>query len=50
MPVDDWERRPDGSMRDKKTGLSIAVRSPCPPGDIEHECALAAYNRSKSRR
>jgi hypothetical protein len=26
------------------------VRNPCPPGDIEHEFALAAYNRSRSRR
>jgi hypothetical protein len=24
--------------------------NPCPPGDMEHEFALAAYNRSKSRR
>lgn len=49
-PLDEWEPQPDGSMRNKKTGLSITVRNPCPPGDIEHEFALAAYNRSKSRR
>jgi hypothetical protein len=48
--VDDWEPQPDGSMRNKKTGISITVRNPCPPGDIEHEFALAAYNRSKPRR
>jgi hypothetical protein len=48
--VDEWEPQPDGSMRNKKTGISITVRNPCPPGDIEHEFALAAYNRSKSRR
>ena len=48
--VDDWEPQPDGSMRNKKTGISITVRNPCPPGDMEHEFALAAYNRSKSRR
>ena len=48
--VDEWEPQPDGSMRNRKTGISITVRNPCPPGDIEHEFALAAYNRSKSRR
>jgi hypothetical protein len=48
--VDEWEPQPDGSMRNKKTGISMMVRNPCPPGDIEHEFALAAYNRSKSRR
>jgi hypothetical protein len=49
-PIDEWEPQPDGSMRNKKTGLSVTVRNPCPPGDIDHEFALAAYNRSKSRR
>jgi hypothetical protein len=48
--VDEWEQQPDGSMRNKKTGISVTVRNPCPPGDIEHEFALAAYNRSRSRR
>lgn len=48
--VDEWEPQADGSMRNKKTGISVTVRNPCPPGDIEHEFALAAYNRSKSRR
>ncbi len=51
--LDDWEPRPDGSMRHKRTGVSLIVRNPCPPGDIEHEFALAAYNRAmagKSRR
>ncbi|MFI5375901.1 MAG: hypothetical protein ACHQ8D_14825 [Candidatus Rokuibacteriota bacterium] len=48
--VDEWEPQPDGSMRNRKTGISVTVRNPCPPGDIEHEFALAAYNRSKSRR
>ena len=48
--IDEWEPQPDGSMRNKKTGFSITVRNPCPPGDMEHEFALAAYNRSKSRR
>jgi hypothetical protein len=49
-PMDEWEPQPDGSMRNKKTGISLTVRNPCPPGDIEHEFALAAYNRSRSRR
>jgi hypothetical protein len=48
--MDEWEPQADGSMRNRKTGISITVRNPCPPGDIEHEFALAAYNRSKSRR
>ena len=52
--LDLWEPQPDGSMRHKKTGVSIVVRNPCPPGDFQHEDALAAYNRavarSKSRR
>ena len=34
----------------KKTGISVKVMNPCPAGDIEHEFALAAYNRSRSRR
>jgi len=47
--VEAWEPQPDGSMRNKKTGLSIMVRNPCPPGDVEHEMALAAYNRALAR-
>jgi len=48
-PVDDWVPQPDGSMRNRKTGISVVVRNPCPPGDIEHEFALAAYNRANNR-
>ena len=48
--IDEWEPQPDGSMRNKKTGISMSVRNPCPAGDIEHEFALAAYNRSRPRR
>ncbi len=47
--VELWEAQPDGSMRNKKTGLTIVVRNPCPPGDIEHEFAQAAYNRAMAR-
>jgi hypothetical protein len=49
----EWELQPNGSMRNKRSGVSLVVRNPCPPGDIEHEFALAAYNRAvagKSRR
>jgi len=49
-PLDEWEPQADGSMRNRKTGISVVVRNPCPAGDIEHEFALAAYNRSRPRR
>jgi len=49
-PADDWELQQDGSMRNKKTGISMRVMNPCPAGDMDHEFALAAYNRAKSRR
>lgn len=49
-PLDDWEPQPDGSMRNKRNGLSMVVRNPCPPGDLEHEMALAAYNRVMSNK
>jgi hypothetical protein len=48
--IDEWEQQPDGSMKNKKTGIIVTVRNPCPVGDIEHEFALAAYNRSRPRR
>jgi len=48
--IDEWEPQPDGSMRNKKTGITVRVMNPCPAGDIEHEFALAAYNRSRPRR
>src|SRR5439155_648806 len=47
-PLDDWEPQSDGSMRNKRSGVRLIVRNPCPPGDIEHEFALAAYNRALS--
>src|SRR6266496_3362768 len=46
--LDDWEPQSDGSMRNKRSGVRLIVRNPCPPGDIEHEFALAAYNRALS--
>ncbi len=48
--LDDWEPQPDGSMRNKRSGISLVVRNPCPPGDMEHELALAAYNRAMAAR
>lgn len=48
-PMDEWEPQPDGSMKNKKTGISLRVSNPCPPGDIEHEFALAAFNRARRR-
>ena len=50
--VSDWELQPDGAMKNKRTGISLIVRNPCPPGDAEHELALAAYNEqlAKARR
>jgi hypothetical protein len=48
--VEQWEPQPDGSMKHKKSGVSIVVRNPCPPGDLEHEFALAAYNRAHARK
>ncbi|MEX2222283.1 MAG: hypothetical protein WEG40_10855 [Candidatus Rokuibacteriota bacterium] len=49
-PMDEWEPQPDGSMRNRKSGISVTVRNPCPAGDIEHEFALAAYNRAAAGR
>ena len=48
--LDDWEPLADGSMRHRKSGIVIVVRNPCPPGDLDHEFALAAYNRAKGSR
>lgn len=48
-PMDEWELQPDGSMKNKKTGISLRVSNPCPQGDIEHEFALAAFNRARRR-
>ena len=45
----DWELQPDGAMKNKRTGISLIVRNPCPPGDAEHELALAAYNEQLAR-
>jgi hypothetical protein len=49
QPVSDWELQPNGAMKNKRTGISLIVRNPCPPGDVEHELALAAYNEQLAR-
>ena len=37
------ETLPDGSVRyGRANGLSVTIRNPCPPGDLEHE---ASYQR-----
>jgi hypothetical protein len=51
--VEEWVLQPDGSMRNTRTGLAMAIRNVCAPGDMEHESALAAYMQAqagKSRR
>ena len=49
---DQPQMMPDGSARygTGAASVTMTIRNPCPPGDIEHEFALAAYNRSRSRR
>jgi hypothetical protein len=47
-PVEEWVLQPDGSMRNTRTGVGIAVRNVCAPGDMEHESALAAYKQAQA--
>jgi hypothetical protein len=49
-PVQEWVLQPDGSMKNTRTGMSIALRNVCAPGDMEHEAALAAFKRSQARK
>lgn len=49
-PVQEWVLQPDGSMKNTRTGVSIALRNVCAPGDMEHEAALAAFKRSQARK
>jgi|GEM_PF-935111 len=49
-PVQEWVLQPDGSMKNSRTGISIALRNVCAPGDMEHEAALAAFKRSQARK
>jgi hypothetical protein len=49
-PVQEWVLQPDGSMKNTRTGISVALRNVCAPGDMEHEAALAAFKRSHARK
>ena len=49
-PVQEWVLQPDGSMKNTRTGISVALRNVCAPGDMEHEAALAAFKRSQARK
>jgi len=49
-PVQEWVLQPDGSMKNTRTGVTIALRNVCAPGDMEHEAALAAFKRSQARK
>jgi len=48
--VQEWVLQPDGTMKNTRTGISIALRNVCAPGDLDHEAALAAYNRGQPRK
>jgi hypothetical protein len=41
---------PDGSARHVGTGLTMIIKNPCPPGDLEHEAALYRSLPGRSRR
>ena len=36
----EWEMMPDGSARLVGTGMTMIIKNPCPPGDMEHEAAF----------
>jgi hypothetical protein len=46
--VQEWVLQPDGSMRNTRTGLTMAIRNICAPGDMDHEFALAAYRQAQA--
>ncbi len=46
----EWETLPDGSARHVGTGITVTVRNPCPPGDLDHEAALLRALPGRSRR
>ena len=47
--VQEWVLQPDGSMKNTRTGISIALKNVCAPGDLEHEAALDAFRRAQAR-
>jgi len=48
--VQEWVLQPDGSMKNTRTGISIALKNVCAPGDLQHEAALDAFKRSQARK
>ena len=48
--VQEWVLQPDGSMKNTRTGISMAIRNVCAPGDLDHEAALDAYRRVQARK
>jgi len=49
-PIQEWVLQPDGSMKNTRTGVSIALRNVCAPGDLDHEAALDAFKRAQARK
>ena len=50
IPVQEWVLQPDGSMKNTRTGISIALKNVCAPGDLDHEAALDAFKRAQARK
>ena len=48
-PVQEWVLQPDGSMKNTRTGITMALKNVCAPGDLEHEAALDAFRRAQAR-
>lgn len=46
----EWEMMPDGSARLVGTGLTMIIKNPCPPGDLEHEAAFYRSLPGRTRR
>jgi hypothetical protein len=49
-PVQEWVLQPDGSMKHTRTGVSIALKNVCAPGDLDHEAALDAFRQAQARK
>ncbi|HTY78329.1 MAG TPA: hypothetical protein VMI34_10975 [Candidatus Bathyarchaeia archaeon] len=47
-PVQEWVLQPDGSMKNTRTGITMALKNVCAPGDLEHEAALDAFRRAQA--
>src|SRR4030095_8039625 len=49
-PVQEWVLQPDGSMKHTRTGISIALKNVCAPGDLDHAAALDAVRQGAARK